>query len=516
MMDRSVRNEIQFKRHGEWRSLAPASPREMLLDHIRLRERATGAKEGCNEGDCGACTVVLKRAANGGAIYQAVNSCILLTGQIDGAELITIEDLARDGTLHPVQEAMVKHHASQCGFCTPGIVMSLFALYENTSGPVTRAQVLEALQGNLCRCTGYRPIIDAAMEACAQRPSRSRMADSPDVGPEAGGRANGPAEQGATIEPRPGAASSLLSLSDPQEGFQTGDAGQFFAAPASEDAFARLFLDHPDATIISGATDVGLWINKRLDDPRKIIWTGRIAGFDRIENHGQSLFIGARAAHAAAFAHLAAIDPDLGEVMRRFGSAQVRNLGTIGGNIANGSPIGDLAPCLIALGATLHLRRGQERRDLPLEAFFIAYGKQDRRPSEFVTGVTIPARDENARFRAFKLSKRVDEDISTVLMALSITETAGRVSEVRLAFGGMAATPKRATAAERTLLGANLARSIEWEPAITALASDFAPLTDMRASAAYRMDCAQALLRRALFELATPGMETRLVGARHG
>jgi xanthine dehydrogenase small subunit len=483
-MTGTICNEIRFKRNGEWRGLRPDLPREMLLDHIRLRERACGTKEGCNEGDCGACTVVLKRIVDGKSHHQPVNACILFTAQIDGAELITIEDLARDGALHPVQEALVKHHGSQCGFCTPGIVMSLYALHENTTGPVTRNEVLTALQGNLCRCTGYRPIVDAALEACAG-PRRKRPLFATDVAP-----------------------------ADDDEGFLIGDGDRFFAAPATEDALADLLIGHPDAIIVSGATDVGLWITKRLDDPGKIIWTGKIAGFDRIAHQARNLFIGAGATHAKLMPHFAAIDPDLEDIMLRFGSMQVRASGTIGGNIANGSPIGDLAPCLIALDASLHLRRGAERRSIPLEDFFIRYGVQDRAASEFVTGLTVPDLPDGHLFRAFKLSKRREEDISSVLLAVQMACVSGSIAAIRIACGGLAGTPKRALATEKALLGCALADGAGLDAAISLLETDYQPLSDMRASASYRMSGAKALLRRALIEALGPDIETRLTPRR--
>jgi xanthine dehydrogenase small subunit len=474
-MSTSLRSEISFARKGAWQKLRPERPREMLLDHIRLREGRLGTKEGCNEGDCGACTVVLRR--NG--LCQAVNSCILLTAQIDGAELITVEDIATDSALHPVQEALVRRHGSQCGFCTPGIVMSLYALYENTSGPLSRAEVLEALQGNLCRCTGYRPIVDAMLELCAKRPAVPAVL------------------AGERVEGNPA-------------GLFIGDQDRFIAAPKTEAALADLLLSHPDALIVSGATDVGLWITKRLDDPQKIVLTGQIEGFEAIKTAHGRMTIGAGASHAAFRAAIAPHLPDFDDILRRFGSAQVRNSGSVGGNIANGSPIGDLAPCLIALGATLHLRSGTERRELPLEEFFIAYGRQDRRPSEFVAALSFALPAPGRVFKAFKLSKRPDEDISSVLLALAANIENGRLRGLRIACGGMAGTPKRALATETALEGIALDDRDAMEAAIAFLAEDFQPLTDMRASAAYRMEGAKALLRRALIECAMPDVPTRL------
>jgi xanthine dehydrogenase small subunit len=476
-MTGDTRKAIRFIHRGAAVELSAVSPRRTLLDWLREDRRLTGTKEGCAEGDCGACTVVLGRLKSGRLVYEPVNACILLLGQVDGCELITVDDLAENGALHPVQAAMVAHHGSQCGFCTPGIVMSLFALYHEGARPVTREAVCDALAGNLCRCTGYRPIIDAAMDACA-----AEAAD-------------------AFMMRRSLSAENLALLQDDTD-LMMGDGSGFFAAPASEDSLAALYAAHPDATILAGATDVGLWLTKGLQDIDKFIWLGRVRGLSAIEDTGEALRIGAMVSHADAHAALGALDPDLGEVMRRFGSVQVRASGTVGGNLANGSPIGDLAPCLIALGSTLHLRGGEERRDLPLEDFFLAYRRQDRRAGEFVTGVTAPKLGPHHRFRAFKVSKRFDEDISAVLGAVRLTLDGDAIIEARIAFGGMAGTPRRALGAEAALEGASLASVSSWAPALAALRADYQPLTDQRATAEYRALVARNLLAKALLEMA--------------
>jgi len=453
-----------------------------LLDHIRLERRETGTKEGCNEGDCGACTVVLARLEAGRLSYRPVNACILLAGQIDGAELITIEDLASGDRLHDVQQAMVDHHASQCGFCTPGIVMSLFALYHGPR-PVDRAAINSQLAGNLCRCTGYRPIVDAALDTCAKLPDDRFSAG------EAGRRA------------------ALATLDDGAD-VVIGDDRRFFAAPARLDTLADLYLRHPDAVLIGGAQDVGRWITKKLKEIDKIIWLGRIRDLDRIETGPDRLLLGSGVRLADAADALADLDPDLGGVMRRFGSAQVRASGTVGGNIANGSPIGDLAPCLIALGASVTLQRGGKQRCLPLEQFFLAYGRQDRHPGEFVRMLTIPRLQAAQQFRAFKISKRFDEDISAVMGAFRLDVTEGVIGTARVAFGGMAATPKRAAETERRLAGLRLDSPDSWRVALDALAGDFSPISDMRATADYRRRTARALLEKALLEVAGAGSAT--------
>jgi len=469
-----VRNTIRFLRCGKTVVLHDVPPTRTLLDYLRLEERSRGTKEGCNEGDCGACTVVLGTLGNGRVNYEAVNACILLLGQIDGKELVTVDDLARDGALHPVQQAMVDFHASQCGFCTPGFVMSLFAL-SHRGEAAGRAEVLDAIAGNLCRCTGYRPIIDAALHACDGHQS----------------------DQWGTQE----TAQLLQALADDAD-ILIGNDASFFAAPASADALAELAAAHPDATILAGSTDVGLWITKQMRALPKIIHIGRVKALHEIVETENTLTIGAAATYAEAAAHLQALSPNAGEVLRRIGSAQVRASGTVGGNIANGSPIGDMPPMLIALDATLTLRHGASERSLPLENFFIAYGKQDRKPGELVWRIDVPKLKANERFFAFKLSKRFDQDISAVMAAFKFTLAGDRIASARVAFGGMAATPKRASQTEAALAGVSLSNAASWGAAVQALARDFQPIGDMRASAAYRIEAAGGLLRRALLECA--------------
>jgi xanthine dehydrogenase small subunit len=486
-----LRDRVRFLRRGTVVEVEGFEPRTLLLDHLRLAERSTGTKEGCAEGDCGACTVALGRLRDGRLVYEPVNACILLLGQADGADVVTVEDLATGGALHPVQTAMIDHHGSQCGFCTPGIVMSLWTLHEERSGPVTRDQAVDALAGNLCRCTGYRPIVDAALAASGAEP------DGPSPGRER-------------------TADALAALADGQDLFM-GDDDSFFAAPASLDSLAALCERNPEATLVAGATDVGLWITKGFADLPKIVWLGRVRGLDRLEAGADGLRIGATVSHVRAHAALSSLDPDLGEIMRRFGSAQVRASGTVGGNLANGSPIGDLAPAFIALGATIHLRKGGRERSLPLEDFFIAYRKQDREPGEFVTSVHVPRLRDGEHLRLFKVTKRFDEDISAVMGAFRLTLDGERVTQACIAYGGMAATPKRAALTEHALIGADLADPGTWEPALAALARDFTPLDDMRASAAYRALVARNLLLKALVELGSGDTaSTRLVGHREG
>jgi xanthine dehydrogenase small subunit len=480
------RRQLRFRFRNADIALKAFAPRATLLDWLREDAGATGTKEGCGEGDCGACTIVLARNRDGAIRHEAVNACVLLLGQVDGAEVLTVEDLAEGKVLHPVQQAMVDQHGSQCGFCTPGIVMSLFALYHSDE-PATRASVCDQLAGNLCRCTGYRPIIDAALETCTGEPA-DRFA----------------------VQAKARAA-ALTALADNNDLF-VGDENSFFAAPASEQSLAALYNSHKDAILLGGATDVGLWITKQLRDPRKIIWLGRVAGLDRMEASAEGLDIYATTSLQRAMPRLGALHPDLGEIMRRFGSAQVRVSGTVGGNIANGSPIGDLPPALIALGASVELRNGEISRILPLEDFFIAYGKQDRAPGEYVRRIHAPKLKANQHYRSFKVSKRFDEDISAVMSAFRFTLEGRRIIEARIAYGGMAATPKRASGVEKALIGADLDDPTSWNAAIAAIGTDYSPLTDMRATAAYRLRVAANLLLKALLEVAGGGAATRIGG----
>ncbi len=458
---------LQFFRRGAVVQIEKFAPDTMLLDYLRLTEKSKGTKEGCNEGDCGACTVVLGTAHNGGVHYQAVNACILMLGQIHGKELITVDDLARDGKLHPVQQAMVDTHASQCGFCTPGFVMSLFSLaHENR--PVDRAAVVDQIAGNLCRCTGYRPIIDAGLAVCNSADDQWSRAQS----------------------------ETFKILTAIEGDLFVGDETSFFAAPATAEKLAELCAQFPSATILSGGTDVGLWVTKQMRTQSQIIYTGHAKGFSDITDHGDHLSIGAGVTHAAAFDHLKTLHPDLGELARRFGARQVRASGTIGGNIANGSPIGDMPPALIALGATLHLQFGKMSRKMKLEDFFVAYGKQDRKPGELVWRVDVPKPAANQVFKCYKISKRFDDDISAVMGAFLLTLQGSKIVEARIAFGGMAATPKRASKTEAALIGKTL------DEAMSVVLDDYAPIADMRASAEYRVTVGNALLRKALMEAA--------------
>jgi len=436
--------KVAFLLNGEAVNV-DVGPTVTLLDWLRDTRGLCGTKEGCNEGDCGACTVMVTE--DGAA--RALNACILFMPQLDGKAVRTVEGLAGpSGALHPVQEAMITHHGSQCGFCTPGFVMSMATAHRNG-----RRDHDDQLAGNLCRCTGYAPIMRAA-EAAADQPVPAWVQDA---GPARG-------------------AHTPVTLAD----------------------FAAWYADHPQATLVAGATDVGLWVTKQLRDLEQVGFIGQCPELNTIMRRDDAVHFGAGVAITDVLETLGADYPSYAEMIRRYGSVQVRNAATLGGNIANGSPIGDNPPALIALGATLHLRLRDVTREMPLEDFFISYGKQDRQPGELVTGVTVPLGQGN--HRVYKLSKRFDQDISAVCGGFNVVIENGVVTSARIAFGGMAGTPHRAVAVEAALLGQ------AWNmDSITAacakFAEDYTPMSDMRASADYRMVTAANMLRRYFAEL---------------
>ncbi len=491
-----MRESVHFLLGDELVEIASCDPTRTVLDWLRLDRRRTGTKEGCAEGDCGACTIVVGRLDGDRLRYEAINACIRFLPTLDGCHVLTVEHLkAPDGALHPVQQALVDCHGSQCGFCTPGFVMSLLALWLNERAP-SMQRIEDALAGNLCRCTGYEPIIAAAQRMDAAEREQDRF-----------------------VAGMPSIIARLKAFAD-SETLSVGDGERHFYAPATIAALAELVSTHPQATLVAGATDVGLWVTKGMRRLDPVIYLGRIDALRAISDEGDQLRFGAMANQIAVREALAGISPQLDEMMRRFGGEQVRNAGTIGGNIANGSPIGDLPPALIALGATLVLCKDGTRRNLPLEAFFLDYRKQDRQPGEFVEAVLVPKLPAGALFHISKISKRFDEDISAVCGAFYLKlDQAGRVSEARLAYGGMAGIPKRAKAAEAALLG-RLWDDTTVTAAIAELAEDFTPLSDMRASASYRLKVAGNLLRRFLIETTDPKTTTRVAGllaeAAHG
>jgi xanthine dehydrogenase small subunit len=457
---------IQFWFRGQLTQVSDVSPQRTVLQWLREDLHATGSKEGCGEGDCGACTVVVGSrddAACGGVRLEAVNSCIQLLPTLDGKALFTVEDLAKGEALHPVQQAMVDCHGSQCGFCTPGFVMSMWADYERRDAPPTRDEVTDCLSGNLCRCTGYRPIIDAAQAAWQAPVVKLDRA------------------------PMRAALDTLAAVTTLDYSF----AGQRFIAPRSIEALALHCEAMPDARLLAGSTDIGLWVTKQLRQLGDIIYLGAVDELKRITQLEDCIEIGAGVSLTDAFAALCNDEPNWSELARRFASVPVRNAGTLGGNVANGSPIGDSMPLLIALGASIvlmHARDGAlHSRELPLESFYTGYRKNQLAADELLAWIKVPLPQAKEKLRVYKVSKRQDDDISAVCLALNLQVQDGLITQARVGAGGVAATPARAFQTEAALEGQPWARA-SLAQAATVLAREFAPISDMRASADYRRD----------------------------
>ncbi len=477
---------IQFLLNRELRSERALDPNTTVLQYLREHRGKTGTKEGCASGDCGACTVVVGELVGDRLRYRTLNSCLTFVSALHGKQLISVEDLKDQGRLHSVQQAMVDCHGSQCGFCTPGFVMSLFALQKNASAvnEYDPHQTHEALAGNLCRCTGYRPILEAAEQACC-----SKQPDQFD------------AREAETI--------AQLKAIAPREMAELSDGEKRCLSPLTVAELAEVYAANPDARLLAGGTDLALEVTQFHRELPVMIHVGQIAEMKQVQLTDRHIEIGAAAPLTDCYAALAAEYPDFGELLQRFASLQIRNQGTLGGNIGNASPIGDSPPLLIALGAEIVLRHGANVRTLPLEDFFIDYKVTARQPGEFIEKVRVPRATPDRLFRAYKVSKRLDDDISAVCAAFDLKIADGVIAEARVAFGGMAAIPKRAAACEATLTGAPWNQQTV-EAACDALAEDFTPLTDFRASREYRLLVAQNLLRKCFLEQQAPTTETRV------
>ncbi len=482
-----MRNTIRFVHKGQIRELAPSDPTQTVLNFLRYEDALTGTKEGCAEGDCGACTVVLGDLSSDGSIhYQAVNACIQFMPMLDGRELITVEDLkSPNGNLHPVQQAMVSSNATQCGFCTPGFVMSLFAEKHGKNSSKTQ-DINNTLAGNLCRCTGYGTIIDAARNAAAD-PAKDQFDKSEK------------------------ARADLLKTLQKDASLALEGQGRLYFAPTSIEHLAQLLDEHPHAILLAGATDIGLWVTKQHRVLETIIYVGRIKALKSITVSDDTISIGAGVTYSEAWQSLGTDYEDLHELIRRIASTQIRNSGTIGGNIANGSPIGDMPPALIALNATLSLTSQKGSRHIPLEDFFIEYGKQDLKPGEFVEKISFPRPASDKHFKCYKISKRFDQDISAVCGAFALTLEGTRIKDIRICYGGMAGTPLRAKRTERELIGKDWSLDAV-QNAMQTIATDYTPMSDMRASDEYRMSVARNLLMKFYVETTETKTVTRLVG----
>jgi xanthine dehydrogenase small subunit len=464
-------NSLRFILDGKLVELDRVEPTRTVLQYLREDLLRMGSKEGCAEGDCGACTVVIAELAGDVLEYRAVNACIQFLPTLDGKALFTVESLkAGDGSLHPVQQSMVDYHGSQCGFCTPGFIMSMFALYKNNPAP-TRAEIDDALSGNLCRCTGYRPIIDACIH----------MYDYP-VAQDSDAQL---VEQLRGLQRQQGMSLELEQAR--------------YYAPTTVDELASLYQQNPHARILAGGTDVGLWVTKQLRELPLLIYLGNVAQLKQIRRHDNAIEIGAAVTLNDAFVDIARQYPEFTEMFRRFASVPVRNAGTLVGNVANGSPIGDSMPALMVLNTRVKLRQGAAVREMALADLYLDYMKNALQAGEFIEAIEIPAREEAVVLRCYKLCKRFDQDISAVCMAIALRLDGDSVADIRIALGGMAAIPKRALLTEQLLMGNKWDESVV-TAAMQELAADFAPLSDMRASANYRSRATANLLYRFYLE----------------
>jgi xanthine dehydrogenase small subunit len=499
---------LRFIRRGQVVSLDNVAPERTLLELLREDLGQTGTKEGCGEGDCGACTVVLGDIESGALRYRAINSCIRLAHSIDGMALWTVQDIAaQDGRLHPAQQAMVQCHASQCGFCTPGFVMSLFGMYQNhvcKGEPITRALAQEALSGNLCRCTGYRPILDAAqmmaslplvrVDEAALLEKLDQLAQYARPAPEPSACASTSAS--AFARPRPSdATAGTASAPGSVSASASASADSAYQSPRTLAALLQLRAADPDAQLVAGCTDVGLWVTKQHRQFKRIIDLTQVQELRRIEAHPQHLAIGAAATLTDAFAALVRERPELHNFASRFAGLPVRNAGTLGGNVANGSPIGDSMPLLIALGASVVLMSVRGQRELPLEDLYTGYRQNVLTPDEVLAWIKVPRPAAAETLRVYKISKRYDDDISAVCLAIKLHIDQGIVTQASIGAGGVAATPVRAVQTEAALLGQPWTLETV-QHAITVLRAEFQPISDMRASSTYRTEVLGNLLQR--------------------
>jgi xanthine dehydrogenase small subunit len=506
---------IRFCLNGNWIEESSVSSDMTVLRYLRTQQVLPGTKEGCGSGDCGACSVLLgersiDEVGDSQWQYKAINGCITFIAQLDGKSLITVDALATKGSakektpeqLHPAQQAMVDYHGSQCGFCTPGIVMSLAALHENqrinkNSEPAEHHQIIDALSGNLCRCTGYRPIIEAAENM--------------------GNYENNSADVGK------------VGIWQPEETIaEKSETGLFHAAsnndiksqswsPQTEDELKSLLAQYPEARMVAGATDIALEVTQMNRRISQLIAINDIASLKTIKIEDDSILIGAGVTYSQMEATLNEHFPEFGQLLHRFASRQVRNNGTMGGNVANASPIGDTPPVLLALGACIELASSEGNRWMPLNEFFLDYKKTEQKPGEYLRMIRIPRLQVNQHLKVYKISKRLEDDISAVLAAFKFTladsvegkEGEQIVTAVSSGFGGMAGIPKAATNLEQALLNKTVSMDA-FEQAALVLDQDFAPMTDVRATSAYRLQVAQNLIQKCAFELSNPNSVTRI------
>jgi xanthine dehydrogenase small subunit len=472
-----IATNIQFLLNEETIILDNVDPNTTVLQYLRQDKNLSGTKEGCASGDCGACTAVIAELSFENPTrlnYKSLNSCISFIGHLHGKQLITVEHLQEGGKLHPVQQAMVDNHGSQCGFCTPGFVMSMFSLHKNNSEPSTD-ETIEALAGNLCRCTGYRSIIDAATTQTS----------------------NTPKDKFSQLEQK--TISQLIEINQKPSAALQGNKHTYFS-PKTVAELAQLLLNKPSAKLVAGGTDLALSVTQMLKTIDDLIYVGNVAELNEIKETEAFIEIGAAVPYSRCVHIIGQQYPELEQMIERIGSTQIRNVGTLGGNIGNASPIGDMPPALISLSSSVVLQKGHTEREILLEEYFKDYKVTDLAESEFIKSIKIPKASTSKLFKVYKISKRIDDDISAVLAAFSLEILDGKIIAATLAFGGMAAIPKRALKCEQALIGQTLQQTTI-DAAKQALTLDFQPMSDVRASSSYRMTVAQNLIEKCFIEL---------------
>ena len=499
--DNKAHHNIQFVLDGTLFKVADVEPTRTLLDYLREDLQRTGTKEGCAEGDCGACTVVVgELEADGKNVsLRTTNACLQCLPTLDGKQLFTVESLSKDlQTLHPVQQVMVDNHASQCGFCTPGFVMSLFWLYKNQK-QTSYNELLQVLSGNICRCTGYRPILDAGLAMHGSGAGQESWLCTP---------GNDTSQEQNTLD-----MLQAVDRSSSLELLQTSCGTPCYIAPVELYELAEQFKINPDATLLSGGTDIGIWITKAFKKFPLLIYTGKVGELKQIDINETSIEIGSAVTLTEAIPVLLQDYPELEDFFNRFASLPIRNLATLGGNICNASPIGDSMPVLLSLGAELKLRRGSSTRTFPLHEFYLDYQKTAMLSGEFLESIIVPRREQNSIFASYKISKRFDQDISAVCASFYLQKNSSGEHKINIAYGGVAAIPKRAYATEE-FINNNALNASNTRQALDVLKTEFTPLSDMRASAAYRSQVSENLLYRFLQGALQKRSASKLISVR--
>ena len=465
-------NIVRFVFENKIYEIKDLDPNETILNFIRLRLKKTGTKEGCAEGGCGACTVVIGELEKNNITYKAINSCIAFTTSLEGKQLLIVEDLMqKNGSLHPVQTAMVNFHGSQCGFCTPGFVMSLFSMYKNNTF-YDKETIEETISGNLCRCTGYRPIIDAAKSLNNRKPDQFKESEKKTI--------------------------SLLKKIRPKNIFINIENKKYFA-PRTVIELKKIIKKYPKVKFLSGGTDMSLIVTKQKKEIENIVYLNSIDELNYIKENNKYIEVGATTSLIKFELFIKKYYPDFNTILKRYGSVQIRNVATIAGNIATASPIGDSLPLLLSLDASISIESFNKKSRLSLKDFFISYRKTKLKKGQFISSIRIPIYKKNI-FKAYKISKRIDDDISSVCASFNLAIVNKKIKNIKIAYGGMAPIPKRAIHCEKILLNSDFSEEIILKAQIC-LEKDFQPIDDMRASKNYRMEIAKNLLLKCFAEI---------------